>query len=253
MRHDGRVVLVTGGAGGIGTAIIENYLREGASVGVIDLDAAKGNALCDDWHKNGYRTYFYAADVADFDACERACTEIQAQLGPIDTLINNAGISPKYDGKPMPVHLMDPKEWTRVVNVNLNSAFNFSRVLVAGMIEREFGRIVSMSSVAGKSYLDIVGLHYSTTKAGLIGFTRQLAGELGPHGITVNALAPGRINTPLLMTAPAQANAAVVNETPLRRLGTPGEVADACCFLTSGEANFITGQVIDVAGGWLMT
>lgn len=253
MRHNGRVVLVTGGAGGIGTAIIEHYLREGAAVGVVDLDAAKGNALCGDWRKKGYRTHFCATDVADFDACERACTEIEAQLGSVDTLINNAGISPKYNGKPMPVHLMDPKEWTRVVNVNLNSAFNFSRLLVAGMIERKFGRIVSMSSVAGKSYLDIVGLHYSTTKAGLIGFTRQLAGELGPHGITVNALAPGRINTPLLMTAPAQANAAVVNETPLRRLGTPDEVADACCFLTSGEANFITGQVVDVAGGWLMT
>jgi len=253
MRHDGRVVLVTGAAGGIGTAIVEHYLREGAAVGVVDLDEAKGGALARSWNEQGYRAHFCAADVADFEACKRACNAIRDQLGPIDTLINNAGISPKHNGKPMPVHLMDPSEWTRVVNVNLNSAFNFSHLLVGGMIERHFGRIVSMSSVAGKSHLDIVASHYSATKAALIGFTRHLAGELGGYGINVNALAPGRINTPLMMTAPPEANKAVVERTPLKRLGTPDEVADVCCFLTSDEARFVTGQVIDVAGGWVMT
>jgi len=107
--------------------------------------------------------------------------------------------------------------------------------------------------VAGKAYLDIVAAHYGTTKAALIGMTRHLAGELGPHGITVNALAPGRIDTPMVAGAPPEANAAVVDVTPSRRLGRPGEVADACLFLSSRQADFITGQVIDVAGGWLMT
>lgn len=110
-----------------------------------------------------------------------------------------------------------------------------------------------MSSVAGKAYLDIVAAHYSTTKAALIGLTRHLAGELGPHGITVNALAPGRIDTPMVAGAPKEANQVVIDTTPLRRLGTPAEVAQACLFLTSEQASFITGQVIDVAGGWLMT
>jgi 3-oxoacyl-[acyl-carrier protein] reductase len=253
VRHQGRVVLVTGGAGGIGAAIIERYLREGAAVGIVDLDKARGEALVRDWERQGFRTHFHAADVGNFDACARACDDIRKQLGPIDTLINNAGISPKHDGRPMPIHQMDPSEWARVMDVNLNSAFNFTRLLAGGMIDRGFGRIVSMSSVAGKAYLDLVAAHYSTTKAALIGFTRHLAGELGPHGITVNALAPGRIDTPLLRTVSAEANAAVVDQTPLRRLGKPAEVADVCCFLTAADGNFVTGQVIDVSGGWLMT
>lgn len=148
---------------------------------------------------------------------------------------------------------MAPEEWQRVVAVNLHGVFNLVRLLSPGMVERRFGRIVSMSSVAGKAYLDIVAAHYSTTKAALIGMTRHLAGELGPHGITVNALAPGRIDTPMVAGAPHEANEAVVSATPLRRLGRPDEVADACLFLTSRQSDFVTGQVIDVAGGWLMT
>lgn len=178
----------------------------------------------------------------------------------MDTIVNNAGISPKHQGLPAPIWQMDPAEWRQVVDVNLNSVFHFTRLLAPGMVQRRFGHIVSMSSVADKAYLDIVAAHYSTTKAALIGMTRHLAGmtrhlagELGPHGITVNALAPGRIDTPMVAGAPKAANEAVMAVTPLRRLGTPDEVADACLFLTSDQASFITGQVIDVAGGWLMT
>lgn len=252
-RHENRVALVTGATGGIGRAIVQRYAAEGARVGMIDIDAEAGNALAEELTAQGHHAIFVIADVSDYNACESACNQIQAELGGIDTLVNNAGISPKHDGRAHGIHEMSPEEWQRVVGVNLNSAFNLSRILSPGMIGRKFGRIVSMSSVAGKAYLDIVAAHYATTKAGLIGFTRQLAGELGPHGITVNALAPGRIDTPLLRTVAAEANQAVIEETALRRLGTPEEVADACAWLTSAEANFITGQVIDVAGGWLMT
>lgn len=251
--HKDRVVLVTGGGGGLGSAITEQYVLQGAAVGIVDRSPESANALISRLAGVGHKVHFVAADVGRFDDCERACRSIEAALGPIDTVINNAGISPKHQGLPAPIWQMDPAEWQQVVDVNLNSVFNFTRLLAPGMVERRFGRIVNMSSVAGKAYLDIVAAHYSTTKAALIGMTRHLAGELGPHGITVNALAPGRIDTPMVAGAPVEANEAVIAVTPLRRLGKPVEVADACLFLTSERSGFITGQVIDVAGGWLMT
>ncbi|CAM5199697.1 3-oxoacyl-[acyl-carrier protein] reductase OS=Castellaniella defragrans OX=75697 GN=HNR28_000941 PE=3 SV=1 [Castellaniella defragrans] len=247
-------MLVTGGAGGIGSAIVDRYLAEGARVGIIDLDAGRGQAACERLRAGGHTVAFSAADVGRYEDCALAVERLQAELGAVDTLVNNAGISPKHEGRPSPIGGMDPAEWDRVVGVNLNAAFYLTHLLAPGMQQRRFGRIVSMSSVAGKaSLIDIVAAHYSTTKAALIGFTRHAASELGPYGITVNAIAPGRINTPLLKTVPGAANEAVIRETPLRRLGEPSEVADMCAFLTSAEANFVTGQVVDVAGGWLMT
>lgn len=251
--HEQRVVLITGAAGGIGAAIAERHAQAGAAVGLVDSNAVAGEALASRLTQAGYLVSFAKADVGRYIECEAACHSIEAVLGPVDTLVNNAGISPKHAGKPVPIWQMNPVEWQQVLDVNLNSVFNFSRLLTPGMVERKFGRIVSMSSVAGKAYLDIVAAHYSTTKAALIGMTRHLAGELGPYGITVNALAPGRIDTPMVAGAPTASNDAVIGFTPLGRLGKPSEVADACLFLTSRQADFITGQVIDVAGGWLMT
>jgi 3-oxoacyl-[acyl-carrier protein] reductase len=252
-RHQDRCVVVTGSASGIGTAIARSYCEEGARVGLVDRDAAALAHARDELERDGHRVAAAVADIGSYGECEAACREVARLLGPIDTLVNNAGISPKHNGKAMPFHRLDPAEWTRVIDVNLHGSFNMARVLAPEMVERRFGRIVNTSSVAGKAYLDVGAAHYAASKAAIIGFTRHLAGDLGFAGITVNAVAPGRIDTPLVRGAATGVNDLAVSQTPLGRLGTPREVAQCVCFLTSAEANFITGQVVDVAGGWLMT
>jgi 3-oxoacyl-[acyl-carrier protein] reductase len=251
--HAGRVVVVTGAAQGIGRAIANAYGAAGAAVALLDRDGDAATRTAEELRGRGYRTLGLAADVADYDPVASACAEVERTLGPIDTLVNNAGISPKHGGKRAEIWEMDPAEWRRVVDVNLSGAFHCIRATVNGMKERRSGSIVNMSSVAGRAYLDMVGCHYSATKAALIGFTRHLAGELGPYGITVNAVAPGRIDTPLMRGVAPEVNEAALRATPLRRFGTPEDVAQMCLFFTSPEGHFVTGQVCDVAGGWMMT
>ncbi|MEK6349222.1 MAG: SDR family NAD(P)-dependent oxidoreductase [Burkholderia sp.] len=252
-----RNVLVTGGARGIGLGIVRAFLDSGARVVFVDHDEALGldaERRLREQHADASSVHFVAADVGRFESCQAAFARAEALIGPIDTLINNAGISPKTDGRGLPVDEIPVDEWLRVVDVNLNGIFYFSKLVTPGMKRRGFGRIVSMSSVAGKAYLDVCALHYAATKAAVIGATRQLAGELGPFGINVNAIAPGRIDTEMVAVAGEAANAAYVAQTPLKRLGTTREVAALCLYLASrDEAGFVTGQVVDVAGGWLMT
>jgi 3-oxoacyl-[acyl-carrier protein] reductase len=240
--HAGRVAVVTGAGRGIGAAIAAELAARGAKVAALEADPglaeAAGAILC---------------DVADRASVDAACARVEAELGAVDILVNNAGISPKHDGRAAPVQEMDPAEWDRVLAVNLTGAWNLIRRLSPGMVARRRGWIVNQSSIAGKAFTPIVACHYAATKAALIGLTRHLAGELGPQGITVNAIAPGRIATPMVAVAGGATNAAVAAETPLRRLGTPEEVARAVCFLTGPDAAFVTGQTLDVAGGWMMT
>jgi len=148
---------------------------------------------------------------------------------------------------------MAPEEWNQVVGVNLTGAFNTIRAVGDGMRRGRYGYIVNMSSVAGKTYSPVVACHYAATKSAIIGFTKHLAAELGPYGIRVNAIAPGRIETPMVLAVDSVINDEQVRLTPLGRLGKPAEVADLALYLTSDESTFITGQTIDVAGGLYMT
>ncbi|MGB3274429.1 MAG: SDR family NAD(P)-dependent oxidoreductase [Xanthobacteraceae bacterium] len=255
LSHADSVVLVTGAGRGIGRAIADAHASTGARVIYLDQDAALATAAADAAAARGATTLALAADITNDDAVRAAVARGAEAFGPITALVNNAGISPKSgaDGRKAPIWQMGADEWRRVVEVNLTGAFLCAAAVVPMMRKAGRGAIVSLSSVAGRTFLDLVGVHYAATKAGLIGFTKHLAGELGPDNITVNALAPGRIDTPLMRGTAAAANEAARLATPLQRLGQPEDVAAVCLFLTSGAARFVTGQVIDVSGGWLMT
>jgi 3-oxoacyl-[acyl-carrier protein] reductase len=234
-RFQDQVAIVTGAVGGIGSAIVEGFLAEGGRVGLIDFNAQGGQAYEKTLREHGHDAVFVPADVAHFDQCQAAYDRITSTLGAATILVNNVGISPKTEGRALKVWEMPPGEWNNVVAVNLNSVFYMTHLATPHMVKQRQGRVINMSSVAGKAYCDIVAAHYAATKAGLIG------------------LAPGRISTPLLKSVPQEINDAVTRVTALRRLGTPEEVADACLFFASDQARFVTGQVLDVAGGWLMT
>ncbi len=246
--HAGRVALVTGGARGIGAAVAAELAARGARVAVLDADAHLAAATARACGGHAER-----CDVADRAAVDRACGAVEAALGPVDILVNNAGISPKRDGKPVPIWEMDGADWDAVVTVNLTGCFNMARRLTPGMVARERGWIVNMASVSGRVWTPLVGGHYTATKTALVGLTRHWAGELGPRGVRVNAVAPGRIATPLAKLTAPETNRAIVAATPLGRAGEPEEVARAVCFLCGPDAEFITGATLDVSGGWMMS
>jgi 2-hydroxycyclohexanecarboxyl-CoA dehydrogenase len=247
MRLEGRVALVTGGASGIGAATCRRLAAEGARVAVTDLNLAGARELASELDGAGLEL-----DVRSGDSIRSAMEAAEEELGPLAVLVNNAG----YDefgwfGQ------STEDVWDRVLAVNLRGVLAVTHAALPGLQERGYGRIVNVASEAGRAG-SAGSAAYSAAKAGVIGFTKALAQESARFGITVNAVAPGPIETPLLMGARALGELGdriiegMVSKTVMRRLGTPDEVASAIAFLASDDASYVTGQTLGVSGGLAM-
>jgi 2-hydroxycyclohexanecarboxyl-CoA dehydrogenase len=247
----GAVALVTGGGRGIGRAIAHRLARSGAAVGIVDLDGSTAEGVADEIRATGRRAAGLGADVGDLAAVRAAVAALEASLGPVDVLVNNAG----WDQLELFVE-NDPELWDRLITVNLKGVLHTTRMVLDGMIARRRGRIVSISSDAGRvgSTGEAV---YAACKAGVIGFSKALAREVARHGVTVNVVCPGPTETALLAATMAGERGAKILQgmrraIPLGRLGQPEDVAGAVAYLVSDEASYVTGQVLSVSGGLTM-
>jgi len=239
----GRIALVTGGTRGIGRAISEALKAEGYTV----VANYGGNDEAANAFKDETGISVAKFDVGDFDACGEAVKQIEADNGPIEVLVNNAGIT-----RDKPLHKMDKEHWDAVVATNLTSIFNLSRLVLDGMRESGFGRIINISSINGQKG-QFGQTNYSAAKAGGIGFTKALALETAAKGITVNAIAPGYIATEMVMAVPKEVlDTKVIPQIPAGRLGEAAEIARCVTFLASDDAGFITGSTLSANGGQYM-
>jgi 3-oxoacyl-[acyl-carrier protein] reductase len=239
-----QVAIVTGGGRGIGKAIAKRLAREGAAVAILDLDGEAANATAQEIKRMDRRAFAAAVDVSDYDDVRRGVGEVAAALGRLDVLVNNAGIE-----KRAPFLEIEPADWRRQLDINLTGSFFCTQLAAREMAKREYGRVVNISSVAGLiGPIDLAA--YGAAKAGIIGLTRAAALDLADYGITVNAIAPGPIETELMLGV---WTAEALRERPqhgaIARFGTVDEIAHAVLFLASPDSGFITGVTLPVEGG----
>jgi acetoacetyl-CoA reductase len=240
-----RVAIVTGGMGGLGEAICIKLSKMGYRV---VTTFSPGNTKAKDWlaemKKQGYDFHAVPADVADFDACAKAIKQIESEVGPVDVLVNNAGIT-----RDMTFRKMAKADWDAVMHTNLDSVFNMAKPVCDGMVERGWGRIINVSSVNGQKGA-FGQTNYSAAKAGMHGFTKALALEVARKGVTVNTISPGYIGTKMVMAIPKEVlDSKIIPQIPIGRLGKPEEVAGLVAYLCSDEAAFVTGANISINGG----
>jgi 3-oxoacyl-[acyl-carrier protein] reductase len=249
MRFQDKVAIVTGGASGIGAATARGLSREGAKMVVADCNSENLEKMKAEMKKEGRPFLALNIDVSSEKDVQKMVSQTVSHFGGIDFLVNNAGISPKQKGRKQNLWEVSIAEWDRVMAVNIRGVFLCCHFSVPRMIERGGGAIVSLSSQAAKAGSVITGSHYVISKAGVLGLTKILAREVAQHKIRVNAVAPGRIDTPMIWDVPAEVNEQIRKSIPLGRLGNAEEVAEPILFLLSEAASFITGVVIDINGG----
>ena len=244
---ENKVALITGAGRGIGRAIAYKYATEGADVAITDLNIDEGvQAFVEELKGLGVRAAAYASNAADFDAAHTVVEQIKADFGRIDILVNNAGIT--RDGLMM---RMTEQQWDAVINVNLKSAFNMIHAVTPIMMGQRTGSIINMASVVGVSG-NAGQSNYSASKAGMIGLAKSLAKELGSRGVRANAIAPGFIITDMTAVLSEEVKKQWAAQIPLRRGGTPEDVANVATFLGSDLSSYVTGQVVHVCGGMNM-
>jgi len=242
-RFQGKVVVITGGASGIGKAAVEKFTREGAAVAIWDVNEIQGKELELLILNEGFAVKFSKVNTARYEEVERATHDVIKQFGKIDVLINNAGIT-----RDASLQKMTIENWQQVIDVNLTGVFNCTKAVSEYMISNNCGTIINTSSIVGL-YGNYGQSNYAAAKSGIMGLTKTWARELGKHNITVNAVAPGFIATDMINTIPAKVIDAMKEKVPLRKLGTPDDVANVYAFLASKDAAFISGAVISVDGG----
>lgn len=246
-----RIALVTGAAGGLGVAIARRLGVEGHHVVLLDLNPAV-EATAAALRAEGLAASHRVCDLTSESAVQALVEGIRAEHGRLDVLVNNAGISPKHDGRSHTAEATPLAEWQAVLAVNLTAPFLLSRTALPLMREHAWGRIINMASVAGRTRSLVSGAHYSATKAGLIGFSRMFAGEVARWGITVNCIAPGTIQAGLGAQLNPALTESYTTRIPVGRLGQPEEVAALVAFLASDQTGFITGATYDINGGFFM-
>jgi len=235
-----KVAIITGGAKGIGKAVAETFYKAGAKIIIWDLDK-EGQKTADSLDGK-----FYKVNTSDRNALEETVRNVISDFGRIDILINNAGILRDSSFLKMTDEL-----WDSVINVNLTGVYNCTKVVVPHMKNQKYGRIINASSIAGV-YGNFGQTNYSAAKAGVIGFTKSLAREVGKDGITVNAIAPGYIQTEMTASIPQEFQEKIIASIPVRRAGKPEDVANAYLYLASEEASFVNGSVLHVDGGGIL-
>jgi acetoacetyl-CoA reductase len=237
-----RVAFVTGGTRGIGRAICERLKSDGMRVAA----GYSGNEEAAQACARELGVMVVKGNVGSFEDCDRAVRAVEAELGPVDVLVNNAGIT--RDGV---FHKMSPAQWSEVIRVNMDSVFNMTRQVIEGMREREWGRIVNISSINGQKG-QMGQTNYAAAKAGMIGFTKALALENARKGVTVNCICPGYIDTEMVQAVPETVLAAIIAQIPVGRLGRGEEIADMVAFLAGEHAGFVTGSTLSLNGGQYM-
>ena len=246
MKFSDRVAVVTGSASGIGKATAEALAGEGATVCIGDIAADKGEAVAAELRAKGRQAEYFSLDLTDRDSIAKFAAAVLKRFGRVDILVNGAGW-----GKTVPFVDSDDVFWEKVINLNFVGPMRLTKALLPQMFERKYGRVVSVSSDAGRvgSLGETV---YSGAKAGLIGFSKGLAREGARYNVTVNVVCPGPTDTPLLAAVPEKYRDAFIKAIPMRRFGQPAEVAEAIVFFAGGNAGYITGQVLSVSGGLTM-